>query len=96
MLIESKRQHPDEPGILCYETIVPDDMKMNPECPCQVRCCPKHGFCKYCKQHHDELIRAMAAQGLSGNGCACHWYPEELTYRESAFTCGAGCEESGL
>lgn len=92
MLIELGPLHPDAPGLMCFETIIPDDMKMNPECSCQVRNCPKHGFCVYCKIHHDEQLRAQEyVKGVRG----CQRHSEEITYLDNAFSCGGGCEECG-
>lgn len=56
-------QSPVEPGIDIMYTIIGEDMRMNPYCPCQSRTCPNHGFCLYCKEHHDEINRMLCASG---------------------------------
>ena len=53
----------EEPGMEEVYTIIPEDMKFRPTCPCLTRTCPNHGFCEYCKEHHDELGRKDAATG---------------------------------
>ena len=52
------------PGMVEAYTIIPEDMKMNPNCPCQTRCCPNHGFCAYCLTHHKELNQEFREMGL--------------------------------
>ena len=54
---------PEEPGMEEVYTIIPEDMKFCPTCPCPTRTCPNHGFCKYCKKHHAELARKDKAVG---------------------------------
>ena len=31
---------------------IPEDQRMNPECPCRTRGCEYHGFCKLCVAKH--------------------------------------------
>ena len=63
-LIPGQTLCPDEPGMENSSSIIPEDLKMNPNCTCPTRTCPLHGFCKYCSQHHAELSRALACCGL--------------------------------
>lgn len=62
-LLPGKTLCPDEPGMENSSSIIPDDMRMNPNCPCHSRTCPLHGYCKYCIQHHAELSRELTAIG---------------------------------
>ncbi len=62
---------PDEPGMENSSTIIPEELRMNPNCPCPTRTCPLHGFCDYCSQHHAELNRALGVLGL---GEHCHFH----------------------
>ncbi len=50
---------PDVPGLEITETLIEEDLRYNPECPCKTRTCPQHGFCKYCLQHHADIARRM-------------------------------------
>jgi len=59
----------DEPGMEESYTIIPEDFKMNPNCPCPTRTCPNHGFCKYCIPHHQKINRRLEAAGMSEH---CH------------------------
>lgn len=62
---------PDQPGMENSSTIIPEQLRMNPNCPCPTRTCPLHGFCDYCSQHHAELNRALGVLGL---GEHCHFH----------------------
>ena len=46
---------------------IPEDQRMNPECPCRTRGCEYHGFCKLCVAKHQRLIDA----GVSNHGSIC-------------------------
>ena len=59
----------DEPGMEESYTIIPEDMKMNPYCPCPTRTCPNHGFCKYCVPHHQKIYRRLEEAGMCEH---CH------------------------
>ncbi len=71
-------QNPLEPGIDIMYTIIEEDMRMNPYCPCEARTCPNHGFCKYCVPHHQEINRMLIAEGHPEaiHGPHCKW-PEQ-------------------
>ncbi len=72
MWIEHKEDHDKlPPGMENSATIIPDNFRMNPECPCPTRTCPQHGFCKYCKMHHDSIIRMLAAKGIKAHTVFC-------------------------
>lgn len=62
---------PEEPGMEEVYTIIPEDLKFRPTCPCLTRTCPNHGFCKYCKEHHAKLDRKAAAAGRPPHGPYC-------------------------
>ncbi len=47
------------PGLEISETIIEEDLRYNPNCPCRTRTCPQHGFCKYCIQHHSDLGKLL-------------------------------------
>lgn len=57
---------PEEPGMEESYTIIPEDLKMNPNCPCPTRTCPNHGFCQYCVPHHEKISRRLAEMGQPG------------------------------
>ena len=59
-----------QPGMEYSFTIIPDDMKMCPTCPCETRTCPLHGFCQLCAQHHADLCRWSV---LEDDGAHCHF-----------------------
>ncbi len=61
----------DEPGMEEVYTIIPDDMRMNPKCPCQAKTCPNHGFCQYCVPHHRRLDIKLVELGLGAHPQAC-------------------------
>lgn len=50
---------PNIPGLEVTETLIEEDLRYNPNCPCKTRTCPQHGFCKYCVQHHAELAELL-------------------------------------
>ena len=56
MIIEHGMR-PDVPGLEVTETLIEEDLRYNPECPCQTRTCPQHGFCKYCVEHHANFAK---------------------------------------
>ncbi len=56
-------QNPEEPGIDIMYSIIPEDLRMNPKCPCKARTCPNHGYCFYCTRHHAEINRMLIAEG---------------------------------
>ena len=66
-------QHPEHIGIDYMFTIIPEELRMAPDCKCPARTCPNHGFCYYCKQHHDEINRMIVAEGHpeAVHGCSC-------------------------
>mgnify|MGYP004631778641 CR=1 FL=1 len=70
-LIPGHTLSPNEPGMENSSSIIPEDLRMNPNCPCPTRTCPLHGFCDYCSQHHAELNRALGVLGL---GEHCHFH----------------------
>lgn len=70
-LIPGHTLSPDQPGMENSSSIIPETLRMNPNCPCQTRTCPLHGFCEYCSQHHAELNRALGVLGL---GEHCHFH----------------------
>ena len=51
---------PEKPGMEESYTIIPDDMRMCPTCPCPTRTCPNHGFCQYCVRHHAHIDVMLA------------------------------------
>lgn len=63
--------YPEEPGMEEVYTIIPDDMKMNPDCGCPARTCPNHGFCRYCVAHHRRLNKKICELGLKGHPQFC-------------------------
>ena len=69
-LIPGQTLCPDEPGMENSSSIIPDTQRMTPNCPCEARTCPLHGFCEYCVQHHAELNRALPCFDL---GEHCHF-----------------------
>jgi len=62
---------PECPGMEVSYTIIPEDMRMNPKCPCPTRTCPNHGFCKYCFKHHERIDRLRAEHGVGPEGPYC-------------------------
>ena len=56
---------PEEPGMEESYTIIPEEFKMNPNCPCPTRTCPNHGFCRYCVPHHEKINRRLVEMGLA-------------------------------
>ena len=58
-----------EPGMEESYTIIPEDLRMNPNCPCPTRTCPNHGFCKYCIPHHEKINRHLKEIGMEEH---CH------------------------
>lgn len=60
-----------EPGMEESYTIIPEDMRMNPNCPCMTRTCPNFGFCKYCVEHHCIVDRMLAVEGIETEGVFC-------------------------
>jgi len=62
---------PDEPGMEEAYTIVGEEMKMSPDCPCPTRACPNHGFCKYCILHHKKIDQILAEIGKQPHGVVC-------------------------
>jgi len=76
-LIPGKTLFPGEPGMEDSASIIPEDLRMNPYCPCRKRTCPLHGFCKYCARHHEELNRELAPMGIAGHAPYCR-RPEHL------------------
>lgn len=62
---------PEKPGMEESYTIIPDTARMNPKCPCLTRTCPNHGFCQYCKRHHDHIDRMLAEKGIPPEGPYC-------------------------
>ena len=61
---------PTRPGMELCETLIDEDLKYNPNCPCKTRPCPQHGFCKVCTRHH-------ASHGIDADGPGCHRFPRE-------------------
>ena len=62
---------PEEPGMEKVFTIIPEDMKFRPACPCPTRTCPNHGFCIYCKEHHDSINRMLKEMGIETEAVFC-------------------------
>lgn len=62
---------PEYPGLEESYTIIPDNMRMNPKCPCLTRTCPNHGFCQYCLHHHEMIDRLRAEHGVGPEGVFC-------------------------
>ena len=58
-MIKEFGMDPNIPGLEIVETLIEEDVRHNPNCPCKTRTCPQHGFCKYCIQHHCELAEMM-------------------------------------
>lgn|GEM_PF-1088566 len=61
----------NEPGMEESYTIIPEDLRMNPKCPCPTRTCPNHGFCQYCIKHHDHINRQLEEKGIKGHPQYC-------------------------
>lgn len=62
---------PEKPGMEESYAIIPDMARMNPRCPCLTRTCPNHGFCRYCKRHHEHIDRLLAESGKPPEGPYC-------------------------
>lgn len=62
---------PEKPGMEESYTIIPDTARMNLTCPCLTRTCPNHGFCMYCKRHHEHIDRLLAENGKPPEGPYC-------------------------
>lgn len=62
---------PEKPGMEESYTIIPDDMRMCPTCPCPTRTCPNHGFCRYCQAHHAHIDMMLAERGIGPEGPYC-------------------------
>ncbi len=58
---------PNQGGMEEAYSIIPEDMRMNPDCPCRTRTCPNHGFCQYCYAHHEDLRRMFGERGIVTN-----------------------------
>lgn len=71
MQLEYFRPVPGCPGLEEAYSIVPEDAVMNPDCPCQTRTCPYHGFCAMCVRHHRDVDELMAQEGRPGHGTVC-------------------------
>ena len=78
----------EEPGMEESYTIIPEDLKMNPNCPCPTRSCPNHGFCKYCIPHHEKINRMLAEKGIEGHLQFCR--REEYLLRKA---CGKAADD---
>ncbi|MCC8142384.1 MAG: hypothetical protein LIO56_07660 [Lachnospiraceae bacterium] len=53
------------PGLELTETVIEEDLRFNPNCPCPTRTCSQHGFCKACIVHHKGL-RELIKDGVPG------------------------------
>lgn len=62
----------EEPGMEEVYSIIPEDLKMNPKCPCTTRTCPNHGFCKYCVEHHRAITVRLTAMGMKSDPPFCN------------------------
>ncbi len=72
MRIEHFVKFPDMPGLEEVYTIMPEEAKCNPRCPCQARTCPNHGFCQYCVAHHEDIDCIRVSLGREPhNGPVC-------------------------
>ena len=61
-LIPGQTLCPDEPGMENSSSIIPDTQRMNPNCPCQARTCPLHGF--LVSLESSTMRNAASASGL--------------------------------
>ncbi len=80
---------PDEPGMEESYTIIPEELKYNPYCPCPTRTCPNHGFCKYCVPHHVDVNKMLVEKGL---GERAH---PQFCRREEYLQCKNCAKEAG-
>ncbi len=71
MQLEHFVHFPDCPGMEEAYSIVPENIRMNPNCPCETRTCPHHGFCAMCVQHHKDIDTLLEADGKPGHGTMC-------------------------
>lgn len=60
-MIKEFGMDPNAPGLEIMETLIEEDLRYNPECPCRARTCPQHGFCKYCVEHHKQVLAVLAS-----------------------------------
>ncbi len=71
MLLERFCGIEGKPGLKEDYSIVEENARMNPKCPCQTRTCPCHGFCAMCIQHHRDVDEIAASAGKPGEGTVC-------------------------
>lgn len=71
MLLERFAGIAGKPGLKEDYSIVEENLKMNPECPCLTRTCPNHGFCIMCVRHHKDVDEIGAQVGKPAEGTVC-------------------------
>lgn len=71
MQLEHFGHDPACPGMEEAYSIVPETMKMNPNCPCEARTCPHHGFCAMCVRHHKDVDALLVSEGKHPHGSYC-------------------------
>ncbi len=71
MQLEHFKGIPGCSGLEEAYSIVPEDCLMNPNCPCQTRTCPHHGFCAMCVRHHKDVDELLVSRGAQPHGTVC-------------------------
>ena len=61
----------EESGMERVYTVIPENLRFCPTCPCATRTCPNHGFCMYCKKHHEAIDCILEEKGLEPEGPYC-------------------------
>lgn len=55
--------------------VVPENQRVNPECPCRTRGCHYHGFCRLCVDKHRNMNKAHGI--VNGHESLCWRIREE-------------------